>query len=387
MASYRFLLLGLVAWPSAWLSACNDAPLDDTDLAETDAVSIANETVADAPSWQAADTLHANTRQFDYASAHTRRVHSLWVAGSASSPVPLTIAAHASEGYDVRIAVLGPLVNGTRAVLGADGYASAKHTASVTLEVATRGEHLVVVGSYGLEHETFYELSASCTGCESNVDVLATPKDFGLVGDEHGLVRMELGDVLAGYTSDIEVELWASPPMQWWNAQHVATSYASGSQVNVIVPATVKAGDDLRLVVREPDGRILDTGITTRYVPVPSAFARLDAVLYSDLASLQIAGVVGYYEGIADLRLRSETRKREVAQATQTADRPGQVGNGFGAFDATFIAPEAVAPLDGELLSVGYINGNGDYERLGCFEYCFDLSGHGTCTGGPRSCP
>jgi hypothetical protein len=72
----------------------------------------------------------------------------------------------------------------------------------------------------------------------------------------------------------------------------------------------------------------------------------------------------------------------------------GAASLGFGAFDATF-APDIVdengdlapnLPRNGELLSVGFLNGNGDYIRLGCFEYCNDLSGEATCTGGPRSC-
>ena len=37
--------------------------------------------------------------------------------------------------------------------------------------------------------------------------------------------------------------------------------------------------------------------------------------------------------------------------------------------------------------SVGFINGNGDYTRMGCFEYCNNLSGLSACTGGARACP
>lgn len=364
---------------------------DDMDLASVDGMPIEADKT-DAAGWETAPTLHADTTLFDFANAGTRRVHSIWVAGTSASRVPLTITATTSDDDDVRIAVLGPLdANGARAVLAADGYAARKHAVSVSLNVATSGELLVVMGSYNLASDTFYELSASCTGAgcgPSRVDALASPKDFALVGDSTRLVQMTLGDMLVG-TGDFEVELWRSPPMQAWNATKVATSQASGNQVNVIAPyPAVRWGDDLRLVVREAgEGRILDTGVTTRFLPTPSNFVRLDAILYGDIASLQIAGAVGFFEGQADLRLRSETYHREIAATTIHADRPGMVGNGFNAFDATFLPDLSVAAQDGELLSIGFINGNGDYRRLGCFEYCNNLSGLSSCTGGARTCP
>jgi hypothetical protein len=372
------------------LVACVDAEaLDDTDLASADEAPVSAEK-SDAPGWQPAATLHANTSLHDLASAGSRHVHSIWVAGTNNNRVPLTISARTSNDYDVRIAVLGPAVNGTRPVLAADGYSSRKRAVSVSLDVAKSGEHLVVVGSYNLATETFYELSAACTGTGcgvSRVDALATPKDFALVGDSSRLVQMIIGDMLIGY-GDLEVEVWRSPPMQWWNATLVATSQASGSQVNVIAPSVVRWGDDLRLVVREAGGgRVLDTGVTTRFLPVPTNLVRFDAILYGDIASLQIAGSTGFFEGQADLRLRSVTRNVELAEYTAYADRPGMVGNGFNAFDATFMPDLSVAATDGELLSIGTINGNGDYRRLGCFEYCNNLSGLSSCTGGARACP
>jgi hypothetical protein len=379
MALHRaVLLLGLVG--------CIDAATD-VDLADTDAVVLAGDGAADSPSWNAADTLHGNAHLFDAAGANARRVHSIWVDGSAASPVTLTLDAHANEGQDVRIALLGPAVNGTRSVLGADGYSSATRDASLTLPITTSGEHLVVVGSYNLASETFYDLSATCTGCEDRVDVLATPKDFALAGDAHDMLSIQLGSVMQSWSADISVEVWSSPPMQSWNATKVATSEASGSQVNVLVPGTVKAGDDLRLVVRQGAGRVLDSGITVRYMPAPTRLVRLDSILYDDLVGMQIAGVVGFFEGQADLRLYSETHKKEIASSLHTLEHPGQVGNGYNAFDAHFIPSFTNAAHDGELLSVGFINGNGDYSRMGCFEYCNNLSGMSTCTGGPRTCP
>ncbi len=391
MSTFRLSLITALAVVGV---ACVDPATssDDTELAQNDVVATVpgnQDTSADTSSaaWISGETLHANTRLNDFAGANERNVHSLWIAGSNANRVPLTISARAGDGYDVRIAVLGPLTNGSRAVLAADGYSSSKRAVSVTLDVASRGEHLVVVGSYALANDTFYELTAQCDNCDSRVDVLASPKFYGLVGNDQRIVSGLLGDVMLGYNADVEVEVWTSPPMQWWNATKVSTSYASGMQVNAILPSSVAAGDDVRLVVREPGGRILDTGVTTRYVPAPNAFARLDSILYGDIASLQIAGVVGFFEGQADLRLRSETNNREIARDVAHVDYPGHVGNGFNAFDATFLPDYAVAATDGELLSIGFINGNGDYRRLGCFEYCNNLSGLSSCTGGPRACP
>ncbi len=379
MALHRaFLLLGLVG--------CIDATTD-VDLAETDSVALAGDSAADSPSWESADTLHGNAHLFDAASENARRVHSIWIDGSAASPVTVTIAAHANEGSDVRIAVLGPVDSGARSVLGADGYSSATGEVSITLPFTTSGEHLVVVGSYNLASETFYDLSASCESCEDRVDVLATPKDFGLVGQADNLVSLQLGSVMQNFNADVSVEVWASPPMQWWNATKVATSEASGSQVNAILPSTVKPGDDLRLVVREGEGRILDSGVTVRYLPVRSRIVRLDKILYDDIAGLHIAGVVGFFEGQADLRLYSESNKKQIASSLQYADHPGHIGNGLNAVDAHFTPELTNAAHDGELLSVGFINGNGDYTRMGCFEYCNNLSGLSACTGGARACP
>ena len=231
--------------------------------------------------------------------------------------------------------------------------------------------------------------------CGDTVDILASPKSGALVAMETDrLLQANLGAVLANRDFDVELELWVSPPGQQWAATHVGTSVASGTQVNAIIPDSVNAGDDIKLVVREAGGRILDTGVLTRFAPQAAAFARTDAILYGDLVSVQIGGVVGFFEGTAEMALRSETRDLEIARHVMYAELPGAVGIGFGAFDASF-NPELFdaqgvlnpnLPHDGELLSVGYINGNGVYRRLGCFEYCNDLAGTGTCTGGTRAC-
>ena len=374
--------------PLLFLAACaaDGAPDDELALAAGDAIGATGK--ADA-SWVDAPTLHAGARVFAHASTGSRSVHGIWLAGSKSQPLALDVIASASDGYDVRFAVLGPLVHGKRAVLAASGYARAETVADASVKIETTGEHLIVVGSYGLARETFFDLDVRVDGDPARTDTLATPKSGALVGDADRLVSLSLGEVLAARDFDVEVELWSAPPMQPWNATHLATSVASGNQVNFIVPSEVADGDDLQLVVREAGGRTLDSGVLARFSSRSTAFARTDAILYGDLVSLQIGGVVGYFEGVADMTLRSETHDREIAQHVLHADQPGQVGNGLGSFDATF-APELEnpnIPRNGELLSVGFVNGNGDYSRLACFEYCNDLSGMETCTGGPRSCP
>ena len=379
------------------LVACTDSSTDaDMDLAAADEAQISDDKADGTTDWNVAPTLHAGARAFDGATIGGRRIHPLWIAGAPAAPVALDLEVRGADGYDVRVAVLGPLSNGTRPVLAADGYASRKHVANVHVASQLTGEHLVVIGSFGLQRDTFYDVVARCTqACGDKVDILATPKAGALVAMESDhLVQMELGAVLANRDFDVEVDLLASPPGQPWNATLVGTSVASGNQVNAILPDTVAAGDDIQLVVREAGGRTLDSGVVTRFAPTAQAFARTDAILYGDLAGVQIGGVVGFFEGTAELALRSETHDREIAQYVAHAELPGAQGIGFGAFDASF-NPELTdeqgvlnpnLPHDGELLSVGYINGNGEYRRLGCFEYCNDLAGTGSCTGGSRAC-
>lgn len=380
---------------SASLVACTDEVSDLELAAEAD---LGADTGKADGVWDAASTLHVGEKVYGRASVNGRRVYPMWLAGTPDAPVSLDIVASAQDGAGgyVRVAVLGPLTNGTRTVIAAAGYAAPRANIEMTVDATARGEYLVVVGSFELATETSFALGTYCPGCTSDqIDVLAEPKAGALVATETGIVQMELGAVLADRTFGVEVELWASPPAQDWNARKVATSVASGSQVSIVVPSSVLPGDDLRLVVREAGGANLDTGVTTRFAPVLAPLVRTDALLYGDLASIGASGIVGYYEGVASLSLRGETRKVVIANHDLHRVLPGQPGNGFGAFDATFAPPLETQqgelnpnlPRNGELLSIGYLNGNGDYRRLGCFEYCNDLSGENTCTGGARACP
>ena len=377
------------------LAACTEDSVSDVELAaEADLGAVGGK--ADG-AWDTAPTLHAGERVHGHASANGRRVYPMWIAGTAAAPVALDIIASAHGEGDVRVAVLGPINNGTRQVIAAAGYASPRANIELTMSSKERGEHLVVVGSFELATETDFAISTHCSSCAADqIDVLAEPKAGALVATENGnIVHVDLGAVLANRAFDVEVELWASPPAQAWNAREVATATASGSQVNILVPASVLPGDDLRLVVRTTGGAVLDAGVTTRFAPELAPLVRTDALLYGDLVSVGASGIVGYYEGVASLSLRSETRKVIIADHDLHVDRPGQPGNGFGAFDATFNPPleseqgalNPNLPTNGELLSIGYLTGDGDYKRLGCFEYCNDLSGENTCTGGVRTCP
>lgn len=364
-------------------TACATDPVDDgalsTEMGQT------------STTWDLTPTLHVGERVVDRADAGGRRVFPVWL----DRGVSLDVALGALDDSSVRIAVLGPLRAGTRETIASAGYTAPRSNLALAFETRERGEHLIVVGSFGLRTATSFALSATCPACLGpETDVLAAPKAGALVGTA-GLVQMQLGHVLDDRDTDVEVELWASPPAQGWNATLIATAVASGSQVNVLVPPTLRAADDLTLVVREAGGRVLDTGVVTRYAPALAPIVRTDALLYGDLVSLDASGIAGAFEGVIALELRSETRGLTITGAVVHTDKPGQVGNGWNAFDAHFNPPLEDAagnlnpklPRNGELLSIGTLDGDGGYQRLGCFEYCNDLSGLDLCTGGTRGCP
>lgn len=395
------LLASLTACTVSGTGSPGDAD-DDEAAAEEDAESVVGDEdggdKGDDPGWGGARTLHVGDGQFDQVAAGDRRVHSLWAAGSAADPIAITVTVEAAEeSGTVRVAVLGPLADGQRQVIAADGYTAAKHAIELPARITESGEHLVVIGSFGLASDSAYTAAVRCApdhGCDpARVDVLAEPKAGGLVGADD-LIAARLGDVLAARDFDVEMEVWTSPPGLSWAAELAGVSVASGDQINALVPDAAAAGDDVILVVREAGGAVLDTGVLGRYAPGEGVFARLDAILYGDLVAVTVSGVTGFFEGTAELELRSQETGRTIESVVVRADRPGQVGNGLGAFDATFapwisdedgnLNPDL--PRNGDLLSVGRISGNGDYLPFGCFEYCNDLSGEDACTGGPRSC-
>ncbi len=225
-----------------------------------------------------------------------------------------------------------------------------------------------MIGAFDLARETEFSVGAYCDACEAGeTDVLAAPKDGALVGTGDRTVHATLGDVLADRDFDVEVEVWASPPGSPTTAQRVATAVASGGQVNAVIPTSVRAGDDLMLVVRDPaTGAVLDAGITTRFAPRLAPLVRTDALRYGADQTIAASGIVGFYEGAADLVLRDETTGTVVTAATVTVSRPGQLGNGWNAFDTAFSVSE---PHAGALMSIGTLDGNGRYRRVGCFVY------------------
>ncbi len=350
--------------------------------------------------WDVGPTLHVGERLRGHAAVHGRRVYPVWIAGTSAAPVPLDVVATAADGSDVRIAVLGPLRGGARPVLGAGGYAQPRGNVELSIDVATAGEHLIVVGAFDLASESTFTVATHCETCESGAtDILAGPKAGALVGTGDRILHGVLGDVLADRTDDVAIEVWASAPAHPAEAQLVATaiaSLASGTQLNVVLPPSLQAGDDLLLVVRDPSsGAMIDSGVLTRFAPEAAALVRTDALIYGDTVSVAASGIVGAFEGRARMSLRSEAHHLVIDETSVTADRPGQVGNGWTAFDTTF-APEITdehgtinpaLPRNGDLLSIGTLDGNGGYRRLGCFEYCNDPSGHAACSGGTRTCP
>ena len=374
---------------------------DDEAAAEDDASSMPeshDDGKSDEPGWGSARTLHVGDALIDLVAAGDRRVHALWVDGSSEDPIALDVSVESTDDDgSVRVAVLGPIHDGSRAVVAAGGYTSAEHQVELAARLTDSGQHLVVIGSYQLASEASYRASVRCApehGCDPDrVDVLAEPKAGALAGGG-GLIAARLGRVLAARDTDIEMEVWTSPPGQSWNAELASVSVASGDQVNALVPDGLVAGDDLLLVVREAGGAVLDSGVLARFAPADTVFARLDSILYGDLASVTVSGVTGYFEGTAELELRSRRTGRTIAGVVARAERPGQIGTGLAAFDAAFapwitddngeVNPDL--PRNGDLLSVGRISGNGDYLPFGCFEYCNDLSGESSCTGGPRAC-
>lgn len=341
-------LLAALALPACITSSGTTSPPPDPDVA------LASSDTADG-AWDVAPTLHASEGVSGNAAAHGRRVYPIWVAGSASAPVPLDVVALAADDADVRVAVLGPLRDGERPVLAAGGYAQPRGDVEISTELVTTGEHLIVVGAFDLARASAFDLATYCDACDPTAtDVLASPKSGALAGTGDRIVHATLGD--AARATAATYELW-----------HASERIATGASPDLAVPAGVLAGDDLRLVVRDARGEILEDGVTVRFAPDATALVRTDALVYASDGSLGARGIVGMFEGRARLSLRSEARHEVLAESGVMADRPGQVGNGLAAFDATF-RPGA-APPAGELMSIGTFDGNGDYVRLGCVTY------------------
>jgi len=121
-----------------------------------------------------------------------------------------------------------------------------------------------------------------------------------------------------------------------------------------------------------------DRGVWSRFAPNQRAFARLDAVDYHDLGDVAIEGVGVTFED------------RQAA----VASLPGQATNGLATFSIVIGEPfddagnpKPVLPRDGDILALDRVDPSEATHRLGCFEYCNDLAGTGSCTPRAVSCP
>ncbi|CAN5872987.1 hypothetical protein BH11MYX2_BH11MYX2_39210 [soil metagenome] len=331
------------------------------------------------PVWTRARTLHVGGRVARQADANERSVFPVWLDGSEESPISLDVVATSTNDDSVRVALLGPLHDGIRDVIAAEGYSQPRGDVEITADVTTKGEHLLVVGSFELATPTEFTLGAYCYDCAADrIDVLSQPKDGALVVGR--MLQLELAGVMKD-RGDIQADVIAGPPGHPELASRVATVQASGAQLNAILPPSVQPGDDIALVVRTTAGEILDDALVARFVDTYAPLVRTDVIAYGtpEAPSITASGVVPMFEGVTELALRSEERKQFISTATTRVTKPGQMTNGFASFDTMFewALEEVATPLAGEVLSVGYVNGAGDYQRLGCFMY----------GGGTTTCP
>src|SRR4029079_15791219 len=99
-----------------------------------------------------------------------RQVHALWADGSESDPIDLDVTVEATEDSGtVRVAGLGPLEGGARAVIAAGGYTTAEHRVELAARLTDSGQHLVVIGSYQRASDATYRASVRCApehGCD-----------------------------------------------------------------------------------------------------------------------------------------------------------------------------------------------------------------------------
>jgi hypothetical protein len=371
-----------------------------------DSVDAPEEDVAFAdPGWVTRATAHVGDHMIDQVLTGNRNVHGLWINGTSASPIKLVVNVDGMSDDDwVRVAVLSPVnADGSRTTVSYSGYYTKLHHAKVSVALARTGQYLLVAGSYQLATTAAYQIAVHCaanagTACGgARVDALKAPKVGGLVGtiqtDGKHIMRAWQGAAIG--TSPMTVEAWASRPMLGWAATKVASAISVDGVALLTIPSSVVKGDDIRLMVKR-SGTTLDSGVNVRWSPGPiSAYARLDAILYGDLVSVSVAGVVPYFEAVADMALQFADDGTVIDDVPVYADRPGQKTNGLSSFDVTFNPPltgpdgelNPDLPRDGDLLEVGWNGADGLFHSLGCFEYCNDLAGTGDCTGGPRTCP
>src|SRR6185503_6907193 len=95
---------------------------------------------SDQPGWGSARTLHVGDALIDLVAAGDRRVHALWIDGSAEDPIALDVAVESTDDAgSVRVAVLGPLHDGSRDVVAAGGYTSPEHRVELAARLTDSG--------------------------------------------------------------------------------------------------------------------------------------------------------------------------------------------------------------------------------------------------------
>lgn len=343
--------------------------------------------------------LHLGERRHGSLETGDRKVYPVWVSGSTTRPVRLRVGASGAHGDPLRLAVLGPLVDGTRETLASAGYGAAESILAVDVAVTTTGQINVVVGAHPDTTFAGYEVSLACAPDATTeqcspwrVDALSLPKLGGLSGELDAAggqrVRAQLNGGLQAIDA-YDVELWRSPPGFHFLAERVAETTSTGNQVDFFLPPlTLDVGDDL--FFRIAAGNRLphpDHGVWTRFAPGSAPLARLDTIDYGDLGGLTIRGVASYFEGRDLFVLRKVADGSEVDREVAVAALPGQPGNGLGSFEIGIAEPldesgqlRPNLPRDGEHLELLRIDLDEGERSLGCFEYCNDQEGSGSCT-------
>jgi hypothetical protein len=130
----------------------------------------------------------------------------------------------------------------------------------------------------------------------------------------------------------------------------------------------------------------------------PSGGIRNDMIQINDSGNaIDVNGVALFTDGNAFLTLRSESKNKNLVDLSVERTLPGQSGLDLALFDARFEVPATLAssdkpnpdlPANGEILSVGFMNEEPRFVRLGCFEFCNDESDTPICSGPrPVDCP
>lgn len=325
---------------------------------------------------------------------NVRIVHPLYLGATPEKPISLHFEGSSPSG--AQIALLSPLKNGKRTTLGSAGYGKPEKKTKFDARVTETGPYLLVVTTHKMAKADSVKLESwQVSGNENQVGAVVSPRAGALASRK---VAVQLNPSIP---DDVTVELWAEPPRSLAKSERkkVGTVKSVGRKATFDVPKSVVDGDDLLVVVP-----FLESGLRLRLWTKNTAGVRIDRLMTSDFSNvLSFTGVFPFFEGEADLDLRSEKRKDKAGNPILLGtkhivrERPGQEGMGFAMFDEDIYLPLEIAPgkfnpnipKDGEILSVGFgaFGEEGGYRRVACFEFCNDLSGESKCTQRSVPCP